>query len=186
MRFCVPGFRASGLACGIKAAGEPDLALIVSDRPATVAGVFTTSRFPGAPVLVTRPRVRQGRARAFVVNSGNANVATGAAGLAHAQAMAARVAERMDLRPEEVLVASTGVIGRPFPIARVRRHVPDLVRTLSPTGWRRAARAILRLSQTNQVLFFTCHPDTVERFRNIQPDLPLFKLENHKIELVGA
>jgi glutamate N-acetyltransferase/amino-acid N-acetyltransferase len=139
----VPGFRASGLACGIKPGGETDLALVLSDRPATVAGVFTTSAFPSAPLLLTRRRVRRGRARAIVVNSGNANAATGRAGLRDAEIVAARVAAEAGLRPEEVLVASTGVIGRRLPVARVRRHVPELVRTLSPSGWRRAARAIL-------------------------------------------
>jgi glutamate N-acetyltransferase/amino-acid N-acetyltransferase len=124
----VPGFRASGLACGIKPEGEADLALVVSDRPATVAGVFTTSAFPSAPLLLTRRRVRRGRARAIVVNSGNANAATGRAGLRDAEIVAARVAAEAGLRPEEVLVASTGVIGRRLPVARVRRHVPELVR----------------------------------------------------------
>ena len=76
----VRGFRAAGLHCGIKPDGAPDLALILSDRPATAAGVFTQSRFPGAPVVLTRRHIRSGRARAIVTTSGNANVATGAAG----------------------------------------------------------------------------------------------------------
>ena len=143
MSLRVRGFRASGLACGIKAEGVADLALIVSDRPATVAGVFTSSTFPSAPIEVTRARVRRGRARAVVVNSGNANAATGPAGVHDAESMAAGVADRIGAPPGQVLVASTGVIGRPLPTRRIDRALPDLVRTLSPTGWRRAARAIL-------------------------------------------
>jgi glutamate N-acetyltransferase/amino-acid N-acetyltransferase len=131
------------LRCGIKPSGAPDLALVVSDLPASAAGVFTRSRFPGAPVVLSRRRIRRGRARAIVVTSGNANVATGRAGLRDAETIAALVAREAALRPEEVLVAATGVIGRPLPMARVREGVPRAVRSLSATGWSRAARAIL-------------------------------------------
>jgi glutamate N-acetyltransferase/amino-acid N-acetyltransferase len=139
----VRGFRAAGLHCGIKPDGAPDLALILSDRPATAAGVFTQSRFPGAPVVLTRRHIRSGQARAIVTTSGNANVATGAAGRRDAESIASAVARGADLRPRDVLVAATGVIGRRLPMDRVRDGVPRVVGKLSTTGWRSAARAIL-------------------------------------------
>jgi glutamate N-acetyltransferase/amino-acid N-acetyltransferase len=138
----IPGFRAAGVACGIKRAGEPDLALILCDRPATVAGVFTTNRFPGAAVRLSRRRARRGAARAVLVNSGIANVATGAAGVAAARALTRAAAGALGLAPSEVLMSSTGVIGRPLPVERIRAALPEVVRKLSATGWSAAARAI--------------------------------------------
>jgi glutamate N-acetyltransferase / amino-acid N-acetyltransferase len=137
------GFRASGVVCGIKPSGRPDLALIVSDQSAAAAGVFTSSRFPGAPVVVSRKRMRRGVARAIVCNSGVSNVATGEQGLEDARSMTAEVAARLDLAPSEVQVASTGVIGRRLPMDRVREGIAAAVDSLSPTGWPRAARAIM-------------------------------------------
>jgi glutamate N-acetyltransferase/amino-acid N-acetyltransferase len=139
----IPGFRASGVACGIKADGALDLALIVSDRPAASAGVYTRSTFPGAPVRVSRPRARRGGARAVVVNSGIANVATGEGGLADARAMTRQTATALGLRAAEVLVASTGVIGWSLPMPRVGAGIDAAVRALAPGGWARASRAIL-------------------------------------------
>ncbi len=149
----VRGFRATGLACGIKPDGAPDLALIVSERPCTVAGVFTQSRLPGAPVILTKQRVRGGRAQAILATSGNAYVATGAAGLRDSEASAARVASELGVRPTDVLVASTGVIGRRLPMRRVERGIPQAVEGLSPAGWGRAARAILTTDTRPKVAF---------------------------------
>src|SRR5689334_416081 len=106
------GFRAAGVACGIKASGL-DLALIVSDSIASASGVFTVNRAQAAPVGVSRRNlsVSSGRARAIVVNSGCANACTGADGVRHAEAMAARTASAVGCSIAEVLVASTGVIG---------------------------------------------------------------------------
>jgi len=137
------GFRASGVACGIKPSGRPDLALIVSERPAAAAGVFTRSRFPGAPVVVSRRRMRSGQARAVVCNSGVSNVATGAQGLQDARDMTAEVAVRLDVAPSDVQVASTGVIGPRLPMDRVRSGIGAAVDALAPNGWMRAARAIM-------------------------------------------
>jgi glutamate N-acetyltransferase/amino-acid N-acetyltransferase len=119
------GFRAAGVACGIKPSGKPDLALLVADRPCSAAGVFTTSRFPGEPVKVTRAHLAAtgGRARAIVVNAGVSNVATGQAGHADAVAMCEQVAGRVGCGVEEVLVASTGVIGPRLPMDRVERGI---------------------------------------------------------------
>ncbi|MEN8184799.1 MAG: bifunctional glutamate N-acetyltransferase/amino-acid acetyltransferase ArgJ [Myxococcota bacterium] len=138
----VPGFRASGVHSGVKQGGL-DLAVIASDEPATVAGVFTRSTIVGAPVELCRRRIRRGRGRAVVVNSGIANVAMGREGRQGAERMAAWTAEALGCRASEVYVASTGVIGEPLPLERLRRAIPEAVRRLTPKGLSRAARAIL-------------------------------------------
>ena len=141
----VPGFRASGIHCGIKAgdkAGEPDLALLVSDEPATVAGVFTLSTVVGAPVELSRARAQKGRARAVVVNSGVANVAMGERGRRNAVRMGDLVARAVGCPAEEVLVASTGVIGEPLPMGAIGRGVRAAAEVLDPGGLGRAAEAI--------------------------------------------
>ena len=131
------GFYAAGATCGIKESGHPDLGLIVCDRPATAAGVLTRSRTPAAPILVNKRHLRGGRARAVVINSGNANASTGSAGLADARAMCRRVASGLRQlnhdaagdapRPSDVLVASTGIIGHPLPMERVTAGIDHLV-----------------------------------------------------------
>lgn len=138
----VPGFRATGVRCGIKKRGL-DLMLIASDVPAAAAGVFTRSTVVGAPVTLSRERVRRGRARAIVANSGCSNVAMGVRGLADARAMAAAAARALDCPPGEVLVASTGVIGQPLPLERIERGVPKAAAALAPDGLPAAARAIM-------------------------------------------
>jgi glutamate N-acetyltransferase/amino-acid N-acetyltransferase len=138
----VQGFRAAGVACGIKKSG-PDLALIACDGPAAVAGVFTRSTVTGAPVELSRRRVAAGRARAVVVNSGCSNVAMGARGRRDAAAMARCAAGALGVPEREVLVASTGVIGEPLPLAKIRRGVAEAAAALSPAGLPKAARAIM-------------------------------------------
>src|SRR3954451_8288704 len=104
---CAPeGFRAAGVAAGIKSTG-PDVALIVSDFPTHAAAVFTTNRVQAAPILVTRENLRasQGSARAIVVNSGNANACTGAQGMLDARRMSALTGEVLGISAEQVLVA---------------------------------------------------------------------------------
>ena len=143
MKWRVEGFAAAGVHCGLKQDGALDLAVIVSDRPAAAAGVFTRNRFPGAPVIVSRSHLRGGVARGAVVNSRISNVAMGAQGLADAREMALLTAREIGARPREIQVASTGVIGWPLPMDKLRRGIPRAVAQLSPAGWRRAARAIM-------------------------------------------
>jgi glutamate N-acetyltransferase/amino-acid N-acetyltransferase len=138
----VAGFRFAGVRCGIKRRG-PDLALLVSDRPASAAGVFTQSTVPSAPVVLSRRRLRAGRARAIVANSGVSNVAMGEAGLRAAERMSALAAETLGLRPAEVLCASTGVIGMPLPLEKIAAGLPRASRSLAADGLGRAARAIM-------------------------------------------
>src|SRR5689334_10155490 len=127
------GFRASGIAAGIKANGHPDLALLVSDRAATAAAVFTTNRAQAAPVLITREHLERsgGSARAIVVNSGCANACTGDQGVAAAREMAAETARLVGCPIEQVLVASTGVIGVALPIEKIRAGLPAAFRSLA-------------------------------------------------------
>ena len=139
------GFEAAGVACGIKASGAPDMAVIASDRPASAAAVFTTNLAKAAPVLVSREHLAasSGRARAIVVNSGCANACTGEDGMAHARAMAEQTASALRCAPQDVLVASTGVIGVKLDMMKVERGIKSAVASLSATGGGDAARAIM-------------------------------------------
>lgn len=140
------GFRAHGLACGIKEPGSAraDLALIVSDQPAVAGAVFTSNKVKAAPVRVSQAHMREKDIRAVIANSGNANAATGVRGIADARAMAHAVAVELGIRRRQVLVGSTGIIGVPLPTERILPRVPDLVAGLSRgRGSDRAARAIM-------------------------------------------
>ena len=137
------GFRAAGVACGIKKNDRPDLALLVSDVEAAAAGVVTTNRIKAAPILVDQARLRRGRARAVVINSGCANACTGAPGLDDAKAMTAETARALGLDEADVLVASTGVIGARLPMDRVRGGIARAAAQLSPGGGPAASAAIL-------------------------------------------
>ncbi len=141
-RFRVPGFRAAGVNCGVKPR-RLDLALIASERPAVAAGVFTRSSVVGAPVELSRRHLRSPRARVIVANSGCSNVAMGARGRRDALGMAQEAARATGVPTTQVLVASTGVIGQPLPIAKVRRGIRGAAAVLSAGGFDRAARAIM-------------------------------------------
>ncbi len=139
------GFSAGGAACGLKPSGAPDLALVVSDRPASAAGVYTTNVVKAAPVLLCQARTAAGYARAVVANSGNANACTGEAGDDAAARMAAVAAAHpaIDARPHDVLVLSTGIIGVPLPVEKIEHTLPGLTLLSSAEGGDRAARAIM-------------------------------------------
>ncbi|HUP71317.1 MAG TPA: bifunctional glutamate N-acetyltransferase/amino-acid acetyltransferase ArgJ [Acidimicrobiales bacterium] len=154
------GFVANGVACGIKASSDLDLALVATEdgRPVTAAAVFTSNLAAAPPVQLSRDHLdaTAGRAAAVIVNSGNANAATGATGRAHAERMAALVAEGLGCATDEVLVCSTGLIGIPLPIEAVESGVPAL---LASAGNRSeqddaAAHAILTTdTKAKRVLF---------------------------------
>lgn len=138
------GFRAAGVAAGIKGGnGRLDMAMITSDRPAAVAGVFTTNQVQAAPVRLSREHLKGRLARAIVVNSGNANACTGPRGWRDAQRMATETAHRLGVPVQQVFVCSTGTIGLPLPMDRVRLGIAQLVRALSTDGGETAANAIL-------------------------------------------
>ena len=134
------GFLASGVFCDIKRLGtgkgsnkgqKRDLALLVSEAPATVAGMFTTNQICAAPVKVCAARVKGGVAQAVVVNSGNANACTGKQGMKDACAMAALTAQQLHMKEEHVFVASTGRIGVPMPMDNVRAGIVAAERLLN-------------------------------------------------------
>ena len=141
------GFVAAGVHAGIKASGDLDLALVATAdaRPVAAAAVFTQNLACAAPVQVSRAHLAAtgGRAAAVVLNSGNANAATGGAGLAVAQETCALVAASLGCAPEEVLVCSTGLIGIPMPVDPFCAGVPAAVAGLRPQGGAEAATAIM-------------------------------------------
>jgi glutamate N-acetyltransferase/amino-acid N-acetyltransferase len=143
----VPGFVAAGVACGIKESGAPDLALVATagGRPVPAAGVFTSNLAAAAPVQVSRAHLEAtgGYASAVVINSGNANAATGATGREQAEQTCALVAEGLGCRPEEVLVCSTGLIGIPLPYAALRSGISPLVAARDAGGFPAAAVAMM-------------------------------------------
>ena len=135
------GFHAGAVAAGIKKTGALDLTVIASEQPAAVAGVFTQNKVRAAPVVVSEQVIRRGTARAVVANSGNANCCTADQGFADAQEMARLTADKLGASPDEVVVASTGVIGVHLPMDRVRAGVPRI--ELSASGGADAARGIM-------------------------------------------
>ncbi|HEY1187242.1 MAG TPA: bifunctional ornithine acetyltransferase/N-acetylglutamate synthase, partial [Gemmata sp.] len=140
------GYTFAGIVSGLRT--EPDrrdLAVIISAAPAAAAGVFTQNRVCAAPVQVSRERLPRADARAIVVCSGNANACTGDQGLADARRMAQLVARELGCAPEQVLVASTGVIGRPLPMPVLEAGVPKATREARPgrDAFSDAAHAIL-------------------------------------------
>jgi glutamate N-acetyltransferase/amino-acid N-acetyltransferase len=153
VKFEVPGFQAAGIAAGIKEDGRKDLALLYSEVPAKVAGVFTTNVFKAAPVLLDMERIKGGASRAIIVNSGNANAATGDEGYQDALKMARFCAGALQIDESQVLVASTGVIGRKLPIDKVAGNVSRLVKGLSPGGIPEAAQAIMTTDRYPKVQF---------------------------------
>ncbi len=151
----VPGMLAAGMAAGIKKGDMLDLALIASEREATAAGVFTLSKVVAAPVILDRQRLRRGKGRAILVNSGNANACTGRQGYADAVKVAVLTAKALRLRPEDVFVASTGVIGKPLPMERIEAAVPGPASQLRRDGGEDAARAIMTTDTTVKMVVAT-------------------------------
>ncbi|HBG04765.1 MAG TPA: ornithine acetyltransferase [Geobacter sp.] len=137
------GFRFSAVEAAIKKPGRLDLALIFSELPAEVAAVFTTNKVQAAPVLISRRRAKNGMARALLVNSGNANACTGEQGMADALECARATAEALGLPDEELLIASTGVIGQPLPMERFRKGIQPLVDGLAVGTLDDVAHAIM-------------------------------------------
>jgi len=139
------GFRAAGISCGIKKSGASDLALIVSDRPASAAAVFTTNKAVAAPILVSRARLAAsgGRARVVAINSGCANACTGPEGMRTAEAMADAAARAAGAEPAQALIASTGVIGVALNCDTVTAGIAAAVGALARDGGAAAARAIM-------------------------------------------
>ena len=139
----VKGFCFSAVEAAIKKPGRRDLALIFSESPATVCAVFTLNSVKAAPVLLSIEHAKKGKAQAIVVNSGNANACTGGQGMEAARETARLVADNLGINKRNVLVSSTGVIGVPMPMGRIRGAVPSLVEGLSSGSLADVAEAIM-------------------------------------------
>ena len=139
----VNGFIISATVAGLKKGGVLDMALIVSEKESAAAGVFTTNKVKAAPVLLSKKHIRNGKARAIVANAGNANACTGEGGLQDAIHTAELVARGLGIESDQVLVASTGVIGQRLKMSLVEPAVEALVKGLSPDGLPQAAKAIM-------------------------------------------
>jgi glutamate N-acetyltransferase/amino-acid N-acetyltransferase len=163
------GYRFAAVAAGIRPdePGRLDVALVVSERPASAAGVFTQNRVCAAPVQVCRGRLPAKDVRGFVVCSGNANACTGAQGLADARRMAELAANAIGARPEQFLVASTGVIGRLLPMPKIEPAIAAASRELTPEGLERVATAIMTTDT---------HPKTASR---------TLKMAGGEVQIVG-
>ncbi|MBE6656628.1 MAG: bifunctional glutamate N-acetyltransferase/amino-acid acetyltransferase ArgJ [Ruminococcaceae bacterium] len=137
------GFLASGVHCGVrKKRTKKDIAMIYSECRATAAAVYTTNLVKGAPLLVTKKHIADGYAQAVICNSGNANTCN-ADGVEVAEKMSAMAAEALGIRADDVVVASTGVIGQPLPLAPIAEGIPMLVKALSREGGTDAAEGIM-------------------------------------------
>ena len=141
----VSGFKMAAVAAGIKANRVLDLALIYSEKPASAAAVFTQNTFIAAPLIVSKRHLEETRhrARAILVNSGNANAATGEAGIQASRACVEALAAQIGCPVNEVLVSSTGVIGRPLPVQTIKSSIPKLVASLGPGNIEMLARGIM-------------------------------------------
>ena len=137
------GFRAAGMSAGLKPSGRPDLGLLVGDPATTVAGLFTTNRVAAAPVHLTRASIARGHGRAVIVNSGQANAATGKRGDADAKTITATAAAALGVDAADVLACSTGVIGEPVHVEPLLAALPILIGALTPDGGSDFARAIM-------------------------------------------
>jgi len=166
------GFRFSATACGLKKTGALDLALLSSDVPASAAAVFTQNLVVAAPVVVSKAHLKssKGRMRAVIVNAGNANCATGAAGYAAAVRTVEETAKRLNCRPQEVIVCSTGVIGVSLPVEKILRALPGIARNRRPS-----ARSFAELSLA------ICTTDTRPKTATAS-----FKMAGKRVHLVGC
>jgi glutamate N-acetyltransferase/amino-acid N-acetyltransferase len=146
------GFKFAGVASGLKKNGKKDLGLIYSENPANVAGVFTRNEIKAAPVILDMKRMAIGSCQAVIANSGNANCCTGEKGMQDAISMARWTAKALALPEEQVLVASTGVIGEPLDSDKIQSAVPDLVNALDPDRISDFARAIMTTDTVPKVV----------------------------------
>lgn len=138
------GFLASGIYCGLKKNKEmKDLALIYSETPCSAAGVFTSNMVKGAPIYISKEHLSNKKAQAVIINSGNANTCNGDDGLGKARRMTISTAKALNIATEDVLVASTGVIGVPLNIDIIESHIPALAKGLSKEGSSHASSAIM-------------------------------------------
>lgn len=157
--YSVPGFLASAVSAGLKKTAELDLSLIFSQKKAVTAGVFTTNKVKAAPILLSQERVKHGFIRAVIANAGYANACTGARGLHDAIQTADMAAKELGIAPEETLIASTGVIGAYLPCNLIINALPNLVKNLSPHGFKSIAKALMTTDSFPKISFFKGQAD---------------------------
>ena len=156
------GFRASGVAAGLKSSGAPDVALVVNDGPsATAAAVFTSNRIKAAPVMWSQQCIATGQSRAVVLNSGGANACTGPEGFADTHHTAEHVASIVGVGPIDVLVCSTGLIGERLPMPRLLTGIDVAHAALSVDGGADAARAIMTTDSVPKTAVASAHGITI-------------------------
>ncbi len=147
------GFKVSGIHAGLKKNGQKDLGLIAAEKPAEVAAVFTRNKVKAAPVLLSMERIQQGSCRAIIANSGNANCCTGSQGMKDAMEVTRSLASELDIAESEVLTASTGVIGAPLPVGKIKTAIPGLVQALTPYAYNDFTQAIMTTDTRPKMVF---------------------------------
>ncbi|RQD69595.1 MAG: bifunctional glutamate N-acetyltransferase/amino-acid acetyltransferase ArgJ [Tindallia sp. MSAO_Bac2] len=144
------GFIASGVHTGVKEDNQLDLAILFSKTEAIAAGVFTQNQAMAAPVIISKDVIKNHRLRGVVINSGNANACTGSRGMEDAKAIQAKAAELLNISPDELALASTGVIGLPLPLDNILSGIPEAVSKLSENGGKDAAKGIMTTDTINK------------------------------------
>jgi glutamate N-acetyltransferase/amino-acid N-acetyltransferase len=152
--YSIPGFLASAVSAGLKKSGELDLSLIFSQKRAVATGVFTTNKVKAAPVLLAQERIKSGSLRAVIANTGYANACTGKKGLYDAIQTADIVAKELEISPEETVVASTGVIGAYLPFHLIKKAIPNLIKNLSPNGFKSVAESLMTTDSFPKMSYF--------------------------------
>ncbi len=147
------GFKSAGVACGIKESNKKDIALIYSENGAEAAAVFTKNKVQAAPVIQSRKNIKNRKAKAIIINSGNANACTGKQGLIDARKMCDMTAKKLMIDPEEVLVASTGIIGKALEMDKIEKGIYKLISNLDYNG-KSAAEAILTTDTCTKEIAF--------------------------------
>jgi len=139
----IPGFQLSSVASGVKKNGKKDLALIFSDVPAKAAAVYTTNVVKAAPVILGQERIKLGLCQAIVINSGIANAFTGTSGYQNAVQTTKDISASLGIEENLIIPSSTGLIGGPLPVSRIKRAIPNLISKLGPGGVEEVAKAIM-------------------------------------------
>ncbi len=149
----VPGFKATGIYCGVKKnKSKKDLSVIYSEKKAVSAATFTTNKVKAAPVVINMEHVQNDNTQAIAINSGNANACTGKKGFEDAENMIATTAKELNLSPNEVLVASTGIIGVLMPMEKIITGIEDAAKVLSYDGFEDAAKGILTTDSSTKTV----------------------------------
>jgi glutamate N-acetyltransferase / amino-acid N-acetyltransferase len=166
--FQIPGFTTAGIFCGIKPNKKKDLALIYSEEPSIAAGVFTSNKVVSPTITWCQKILKNSKKfRAILVNSGNANACTGAKGMEDCKYLSSTLSKKLLINPNEILIASTGIIGVPLPRDKIIKAIPALSKKLSPTGWASSAKAIMTT-------------DSTPKFKSFS-----FRIGKHKINMGG-